>query len=83
MLHQRYLQNYLLLPLAVYLIKAVVDPLRVFSTNYYNIYPKLCKIVKKVIKAAQMRGTICSCSLRFFFLRPFCLLTHPFFAKLS
>ena len=45
MLHQRYLQNYLLLPLAVYLIKAVVDPLRVFSTNYYNIYPKLCKIV--------------------------------------
>ena len=45
MLHQRYLQNYLLLTLAVYLIKAVVDPLRVFSTNYYHKYPKLCEIV--------------------------------------
>ena len=36
MFHQRYLQNCLLLLLAVYLIKAVVDPSRVFSTNYYN-----------------------------------------------
>ena len=45
MFHQRYLQNLLLLLLAVYLIKAVMDPLRVFSTNYYNKYPKLGKIV--------------------------------------
>ena len=35
MFDQRYLQNCSLLLLAVYLIKAVVDPLRVFSTNYY------------------------------------------------
>ena len=41
MFHQRYSQNCLLLLLAVYLIKAVVDPLHVFSTNYYNEYPKL------------------------------------------
>ena len=45
MFHQIYLQNCLLLLLAVYLIKAVVDPLRVFSTNYYNKYPKLDKMV--------------------------------------
>ena len=53
MFHQKYLQNCLLLLLAVYLIKAVVDPLRVFSTNYYNKYPKLGKMVKNVIKAAK------------------------------
>ena len=45
MFHQRYLQNCLLLLLEVYLFKAVVDPLRVISTNYYNEYPKLVKIV--------------------------------------
>ena len=45
MFHQRYLQNCLVLLLAVYLFKAVVDPLRVVSTNYYNKYPKLGEIV--------------------------------------
>ena len=45
MFHQKYLQNCLLLLLAVYLIKAVVDPLRVLSTTYYNKYPKLGKMV--------------------------------------
>ena len=45
MFHQRYLENCLLLLLSVYIIKAEVDPLRVFSTNSYNKYPKLGKIV--------------------------------------
>ena len=45
MFHQRYLQNCLLLLLAVDLIKAVVDPLRVFLASYYNQYPKLGKMV--------------------------------------
>ena len=54
MFRQRYLQNCLLSRLAVYLIKAVVDPLCVFSTNYYNKYPKLSNLVQNVIKAAQM-----------------------------
>ena len=45
MFHQRYLQNCLLLLLAVHLFKAVVDQLRIFSTNYYNKYPKLGEIV--------------------------------------
>ena len=43
MFHQTYPQNCLLLLLAVYLIKAVVDPLRLFY--YYNKYPKLGKMV--------------------------------------
>ena len=55
MFHQIYLQNCLLLILAVYLIKTVLDPLRVFSTNYHNKYPKLGKMVQKVIKTAQMK----------------------------
>ena len=42
MFHQIYLQNCLLLLLAVYLFKAVVDP-------------KLGKMVLNVIKAAQMK----------------------------
>ena len=50
MFHQRYLQNWLVLLLAVYLIKAVVDPLRIFSTNYYNKYPKWSKMGQNVIK---------------------------------
>ena len=29
--------------------------MRVFSTNYYNKYPKFGKIVLNVIKAAQMK----------------------------
>ena len=33
-----------IIALAVYLIKAVMDPLRVFSTNYYNKYSKLGKM---------------------------------------
>ena len=55
MSHQRYLPNCLVLLLAVYLINALVDPLRVFSTNYYNKYSKLGKMVQNVIKAAQMK----------------------------
>ena len=54
MFHQSFLQNCLLSPLAVYLIKAVVDPLRLIFTNYYNKYPKLSKMIQNVIKAAQM-----------------------------
>ena len=38
-----------------YLIRAVVDPLRDFSINYYKKYPKLGKKVLNVIKAAQMK----------------------------
>ena len=34
-----------IIALAVYLIKAMVDPLRAFSTNHYNKYPKFGKIV--------------------------------------
>ena len=44
MFHQIYLQNCLLLLLAVYLFKAVVAKLR-FLTNYYNKYHKLGEIV--------------------------------------
>ena len=54
MFHQRCLENYLLILIAVYLIKAGVDTLCVFSTNYYNNYPELNEMVQKVIKAAQM-----------------------------
>ena len=53
MLYQKYVQNGLLMLLAVYLIKARVDPLSVFSTDYYNKHPKLSKIVQNVIKAAH------------------------------
>ena len=55
MFHQTYLQNCLLLLLAVYLIKAVVNPLRVFSTNFHITYPKLGRMIYNVIKAAQMK----------------------------
>ena len=54
MFHQRCLQNCLLMILAVYLIKSGVNQLCVFSTHYYNKYPKLSKIVRNVIKVAQM-----------------------------
>ena len=53
MFHKRYVC--LLLLLVVLLIKTVVNPLRVFSTNYCNKYPKLGKMVQNVIKAAQMK----------------------------
>ena len=49
MFHQKCLQNCLLIMLmllAVYIIKAGMDPLCVFSTNYYNKYPKMSKMVQ-------------------------------------
>ena len=49
MFHQKYLQNCLLSLLGVYLIKAAVDQLCIFSTNYYNKYPELSKMVQNVI----------------------------------
>ena len=75
-------QVYCLLSLlAVYLIKAVVIPLRVFSTNYYKEYPKLSKMVQNVMKAAQNEGEpICGCSVRVS-LRLF--LVPPYFFKQS
>ena len=56
MFSQKYLQNCLLLLLAVHLIKAVVDPLCVFSTIYEIKYLKLGKIVQNMIKAAQVKN---------------------------
>ena len=66
--------------LAVYLIKAVVDPLRVFATNYYNKYPKLGKMVLNLIKAAQMKENQ-FVAVRIFSLRPFFLLKHQIIIK--
>ena len=45
----------------------MVDPLRDFSNNYYNKYPKLGKMVQKVIKAAQMKENQCVAVVKGFF----------------